>query len=151
MSKNTLYVDDIMKIIPHRYPMIMVDRIEDWVAGERGVGIKNVTINEGFFQGHFPGHPVMPGVLILEAIAQTASVIGYLDMENREKKVVYFLSISNAKFRKIVKPGDQLRMLVKKISGKSRMFKFEGKAYVGDELVTEAEMSAMITDKKEND
>lgn len=133
-------VNDIMKIIPHRYPFLLVDRIlEVDTEACRVVGVKNLTFNEQFFQGHFPDQPVMPGVLQLEAMAQVAGVM--LNMrEGNDGKVAFFMSINNAKFRRVVVPGDQLRMEIEPIRIRSRMATVQGKAYVGDELASQAEL-----------
>lgn len=138
-----LTVTDIMKILPHRYPFLLVDRIVELEQGKRCVGIKNVTVNEPFFPGHFPGHPVMPGVLIVEAMAQVAGIMAYLasDEETR-KKVSYFVAIDNAKFRRPVQPGDQLRIEVITTMSRRGIWGVEAKAYVADTLVTEADLKA---------
>lgn len=148
MSEDTtIDIHRIMELIPHRYPLLLVDRLEDMQLGESAVGIKNVTFNEPHFQGHFPGAPVMPGVLIVEAMAQTAAalVISTLGAE-AEGKLVYFMTIDNARFRRQVVPGDQLRMHVQKTRSRARVWKFDGKAYVGDALAAEASFGAMIAD-----
>lgn len=146
--QKILDVTEIMKILPHRYPFLLVDRIVELEEGKRIVGIKNVTINEPFFQGHFPGHPVMPGVLIIEAMAQTAGIMAYLasDDETR-KKVSYFASIDNAKFRRPVKPGDQLRIEIETKFCKRGIWGVAAKAYVDGVVVTEAELKATFADK----
>ncbi len=146
-----LTVEQIQKLIPHRYPMLLVDRVEDMVLGESAVGIKSVTMNEWFFQGHFPDKPVMPGVLIVEALAQTAGILVMKSMgvEEDNDKLVFFMSIDKAKFRKPVIPGDQLRMKVKKLKSRGMIWTFEGQAYVGDNLVSEAVYTAMIADNKD--
>ncbi len=137
----------IMELIPHRYPMLLLDRVVDMVAGVAAVGIKNVTINEPFFEGHFPGHPVMPGVLIVEAMAQTAAVLAaHSAGAEAEGKLVYFMSIERARFRKPVTPGDTLRIHVKKVQGRRNVWKFSAEARVGDAIVTEASFAAMIVD-----
>ena len=147
-SLETLDVLQIMQRIPHRYPMLLVDRMVDIIKGESAVGIKNVTINESFFQGHFPGQPVMPGVLIIEAMAQTAGVVVMHAMDGlADGKLVYFMSIDNARFRKPVTPGDQLRLVVKKERARGMVWRFEGKAMVGDQLHAEATFTAMIVDQ----
>jgi 3-hydroxyacyl-[acyl-carrier-protein] dehydratase len=150
MSK-TLMVEDIQKLIPHRYPMLLVDRVEDVVEGESAVGIKSVTINEWFFQGHFPEKPVMPGVLIVEALAQTAGILVMksLGFEGAKDKLVFFMSIDKAKFRKPVVPGDFLHLKVQKIKSRGMIWTFEGHAYVGDTLAAEAVYTAMIADNKD--
>lgn len=140
--------DEIQATIPHRYPFLLVDRIETIELGKRIVGIKNVTINEPFFQGHFPGHPIMPGVLILEAMAQVGGVLAFKTVgETAEKKVVYFIGIDKAKFRKPVLPGDQLRMEIEVVQVRPPYWKMQGSAFVGDKLVCEGELKAMITDR----
>ncbi len=141
-------VNEIMKILPHRYPFLMVDRIVEVDPGVRCVGIKNVTINEPFFQGHFPGHPVMPGVLIVEAMAQVAGIMAYLASdEATRKKVTYFMSIDNAKFRRPVFPGDQLRIEITTTFNRRGIWGVDGKAFVGDSLVTEAALKATFAEK----
>ncbi|HHN64276.1 MAG TPA: 3-hydroxyacyl-ACP dehydratase FabZ [Nitrospirae bacterium] len=139
-------IKEIMEALPHRFPFLLVDRIVDIEEGKRIVGIKNVTINEAFFQGHFPGNPIMPGVLIIEAMAQVSGVLAY--KSGMSGKATYFLSIEKAKFRKPVFPGDQLRMEINVLRGRQTIWRFEGKAYVEDKLVAEAEFTAMITDKE---
>lgn len=146
-----LTVEQIQRLLPHRYPMLLVDRMQDIVPGESAVGIKNVTMNEWFFQGHFPDRPVMPGVLIVEALAQTAGVLVMKSMDVKEDndKLVFFMSIDKAKFRKPVVPGDQLHMKVTKLKSRGMIWTFEGQAYVGDTLVSEAVYTAMIADNKD--
>ncbi|MDD5285576.1 MAG: 3-hydroxyacyl-ACP dehydratase FabZ [Desulfuromonadaceae bacterium] len=142
-----LDVNDIMKILPHRYPFLMVDRIVELEHGKRCVGIKNVTINEPFFQGHFPGHPVMPGVLIVEAMAQVAGIMASLASdESTRKKVTYFISIDSARFRKPVLPGDQLRIEIETTLNRRGIWGVDGKVYVGDTLVTDAALKATFAD-----
>ncbi len=141
-------IDKIMAALPHRYPFLMIDRIVEMVANESATGIKCVTVNEPHFQGHFPGKPIMPGVLMIEAMAQTAAVLvlesGKLDPEG---KLVYFMSISEARFRRPVVPGDILRIEVKKIRNRGNVWKFEGKAKVDQRIVAEATYSAMLVEK----
>ena len=134
-------VEDILEILPHRYPFMLVDRIIEHLPEEnRIVGLKNLTFNETFFQGHFPGNPVMPGVLQLEAMAQVAGVM--LNLRAGTKgKIAYVMSINNAKFRRMVKPGDQLRIEIEGVRLRSRMAVVKGCAYVGEELASEAELS----------
>jgi 3-hydroxyacyl-[acyl-carrier-protein] dehydratase len=142
-----LDVNEIMKILPHRYPFLMVDRIIELEHGKRCVGIKNVSINEPFFQGHFPGHPVMPGVLIVEAMAQVAGIMAYLASDDKtKKKVSYFMSIDSAKFRKPVFPGDQLRIEIETTLNRRGIWGVNGKAYVAETLVTEAALKATFAD-----
>jgi 3-hydroxyacyl-[acyl-carrier-protein] dehydratase len=141
-------IQRIMKMIPHRHPFLLVDRVEDVVRGESAVGVKNVSINEPFFQGHFPSRPVMPGVLIVEAMAQTAAVLVVDSLgEDAEGKLVYFMTIDNARFRRPVEPGDQLRLTCTKVRQRSNVWKFSGVAKVGDTVVADATYSAMIMDE----
>lgn len=143
-----LDIVQIMEILPHRYPFLLVDKVLEMDNGKRIVAIKNVTMNEPFFQGHFPGHPVMPGVLIIEAMAQVAAIMAYLtSVSNAEKKIIYFMAIDNARFRKPVKPGDTLRFELETIFYKRGIWSVAGKAYVGDTLVTEADLKATLADK----
>lgn len=144
-NNNALEVTDIMKLLPHRYPFLLVDRMTDLVAGESATGIKNVTLNEPYFQGHFPDKPVMPGVLIVEAMAQTAGALVMYSLEKGSKnRLVYFMTIENARFRKPVIPGDQLMLYVKKERSRGNVFKFSGEAKVNGVVVAEATYSAMI-------
>ena len=145
---KSLNIQDIMKMIPHRYPILLVDRVIDMVPGESATGIKNVTMNEPHFNGHFPGHPVMPGVLIVEAMAQTAALVCVSNLgAEAEGKIVYFMTIDNARFRKPVTPGDVLHIHVEKIQSRANVWKFKGVAKNGDAVCAEAVFSAMITDK----
>ncbi|TCS64164.1 3-hydroxyacyl-ACP dehydratase FabZ [Varunaivibrio sulfuroxidans] len=137
----------IMEMIPHRYPFLMIDRVVDITPDVGATGVKNVTINEPFFQGHFPGHPVMPGVLMIEAMAQTAAVVVVRTMgKGAEGKLVYFMSVDQARFRKPVTPGDTVRFVVEKKRQRANVWKFQGNAFVGDVLVAEAVFAAMIVD-----
>ncbi|KAB2917050.1 MAG: 3-hydroxyacyl-ACP dehydratase FabZ [Hyphomicrobiaceae bacterium] len=149
-AKKDLATADIMRVLqllPHRYPFLLVDRIFDMVRDESAVGVKNVTINEPFFQGHFPNFPVMPGVLIIEGLAQTAGALCVNNLgETYKPQLVYFMGIDGAKFRKPVLPGDQLHYHVKKIRSRGRAWRFYGEAKVNGQLVAEAEISAMILD-----
>lgn len=151
MSENEANSVDIMRImemIPHRYPFLLVDRVEDIVNGESATGIKNVTINEPFFPGHFPSQPVMPGVLIVEAMAQTAAVlVVHTEGQDIEGRIVYFMSIDGCRFRKPVGPGDQLKIKVQKERQRGNIWKFEGKAYCDDNLMAEATITAMIVNE----
>lgn len=145
---DPLSVEDIMACLPHRYPMLLVDRLEDIILGESATGIKAVTFNEWFFQGHFPEKPVMPGVLVIEAMAQTAGVLVMKSLQSPAgQHLVYFMSIEEARFRKPVSPGATLRMKVQKQHARRAVWRFEGKAYVGEDLVAEAIYTAMITPK----
>ena len=143
-----LDITAIMKIMPHRYPFLLIDRILS-LEENRVVGIKNVTINEPFFVGHFPGHPIMPAVLIIEAMAQCGGVLlmNSPAVDNPKEKLVYFIGIDRAKFRKPVRPGDQLRFELTLLRLKSRICKMEGKAYVDGDLVAEAELLSSIVDR----
>lgn len=138
-------IQEIQKILPHAYPFLLVDRIVEIETGKRIVGIKNVTYNEPFFPGHFPGRPIMPGVLIIEAMAQTAGVLALRSLpEEDRKKPVYFLGIDNVRFRKVVIPGDQLRLELEITKHRQAIWGFKGKALVDGKLVTEAELLAML-------
>lgn len=147
-GRKTVYgIEDIMRVLPHRYPFLLVDRILEIEPNKRVVGVKNVTINEPFFQGHFPGHPIMPGVLIVEAMAQVGGMLLLGPMEEPESKVVYFMSLDNVRFRKPVKPGDQIIFEVEIIQIRGRIAKTRGVARVDGEVVAEAEMAAMVRDR----
>ena len=141
-------INRIKELIPHRYPFLLIDGIQTLIPNESAIGIKNVSVNEPFFVGHFPDRPVMPGVLIIEAMAQTAGclVVASLGKES-EGKLVYFMTIENARFRKPVVPGDRLIINVEKMRSRGSVFKFSGKAFVGEVLAAEASFSAMIVDK----
>ncbi len=144
---TTLDIMRIMQMIPHRFPFLMIDRVVDVVADGSCVGIKNVSINEAFFQGHFPREPVLPGVLIIEAMAQTAAVlVVYTLGPDSEGKLVYFMSVDDARFRRPVFPGDQLRIHVAKERNRGNVWKFRGEARVEGVLVAEATFAAMIRD-----
>lgn len=142
-----LDITQIQSILPHRYPFLLVDRIIEYDPGKRVVGIKNVTINEPFFNGHFPGAPVMPGVLIVEAMAQTAGVMMLADLPDRESKLVFFTGIDDAKFRRPVVPGDQLRMELTVLRLRPRYIKLRGEAYVDGKMVAEAGISSSLVDR----
>lgn len=145
---NTIDINTIMKMIPHRYPILLVDRVLELVAGESALALKNVTMNEPHFNGHFPGHPVMPGVLIVEAMAQTAALVVVESVgDEAAGKVVYFMTIDNARFRRPVTPGDALHIKVEKVQSRANVWKFKGVATVDDKVCAEAVFSAMITDK----
>jgi 3-hydroxyacyl-[acyl-carrier-protein] dehydratase len=137
----------IKELIPHRYPFLMIDRVRALEFDKRAIGIKNVSVNEPHFDGHFPNRPVMPGVLIIEAMAQTAAVLVVATLgKDAEGKLVYFMTIDSARFRKPVVPGDQLEVIVEKLRNRGPVWKFSGKAYVEGSLVAEAVFSAMIVD-----
>jgi 3-hydroxyacyl-[acyl-carrier-protein] dehydratase len=150
MTDNQNFIADIkqiMTMIPHRYPILLIDRILDLVPGHSAIGLKNVTMNEPHFMGHFPGAPVMPGVLIVEAMAQTAAIVVVKSLgEDAKDKLVYFMTIDNAKFRRPVTPGDCLHIHVEKIHSRGRVWKFKGKAIADGHLCAEATFSAMIAD-----
>jgi len=144
-------INEIMSHLPHRYPFLLVDRIISFKGGEEITGIKNVTINEPFFQGHFPGNPIMPGVLTIEAMAQVGGIMALKSLEPSEdykKKGLYFMSIEKAKFRKPVVPGDQVTFKVSIIKRRGEVWKMAGTALVDDNVVSEAEFTAMMTDKE---
>lgn len=144
---ETIEIDRIRQMIPHRFPMLMIDRVVDVVVNERATGIKNVSINEPYFQGHFPADPVMPGVLIIEAMAQTAAVLVVATLgAEKEGRLVYFMSIDSARFRKPVVPGDTVTINVVKQRNRGNVWKFRGEAMVEGVLVAEATYAAMIRD-----
>ena len=144
-------VVEIQKILPHRYPFLLVDRVTEVEAHKTLIGYKNVSISENVFQGHFPGHPIYPGVMILEGLAQAGGILAFKSMDMTEeeaaKKVVYFMSIDKAKFRAPVTPGDRLEYRISVIKQRGNIWVLDGKAYVDDKLVSEAELKAMIVDK----
>lgn len=145
--ETILDITQIQAILPHRYPFLLVDRIIEYDPGKRVVGIKNVTLNEPFFAGHFPGAPVMPGVLIVEAMAQTAGVMMLANLPDRESKLVFFTGINAAKFRRPVVPGDQLRLELTVLRLRPRYIKLRGEAYVDGEMAAEAEISSALVDR----
>jgi UDP-3-O-[3-hydroxymyristoyl] N-acetylglucosamine deacetylase/3-hydroxyacyl-[acyl-carrier-protein] dehydratase len=146
-SGGAFDIGKILEIMPHRYPMLLVDRIIEVVGNERVVGIKNVTINEPFFQGHFPGHPIMPGVLIIESMAQVGGILLMGTVHNPDEKVVYFMSIDDVKFRRPVVPGDQLRFELDMLQHRGRTCRMKGTAWVEGNLVAEAEFMARVVDR----
>jgi beta-hydroxyacyl-ACP dehydratase FabZ len=146
-EKSMMGITEIMDFLPHRYPFLLVDRIVEMEAQKRIVGIKNVSINEPFFQGHFPDHPIMPGVLIIEAMAQTAGVLSLKMVDDPASKVIYFMSIDKAKFRHPVYPGDQLRLELEVIKIRVPIMKFSGNAFVEEKKVAEAHLTATIVDR----
>lgn len=144
-GKTILEVDELMQLLPHRYPLLLVDRLVDIKPGESAVGIKNVTYGEEFFQGHFPQKPVMPGVLIIEAMAQAAAAFTcYTEEIDTEGKIVLFTSVDKARFRRPVVPGDQLRILVRTVQRRAPVWRFEGEATVDGKRVADAQYAAML-------
>ncbi|NWG92444.1 MAG: 3-hydroxyacyl-ACP dehydratase FabZ [Parvularculaceae bacterium] len=144
-GKSVLDIDDLMKILPHRYPMLMIDRLIDIKPGESAIGVKNVSYNEEFFQGHFPQKPIMPGVLIIEAMAQAAAAYtSYTENLDAEGKIVLFMGVDKARFRKPVVPGDQLLIKVSTVQRRPPVWRFEGEASVGGKAVAEATFAAML-------
>jgi 3-hydroxyacyl-[acyl-carrier-protein] dehydratase len=139
-------INEILNVLPHRYPFLLVDRVTEMQPGEYIKGIKNVTINEPFFPGHFPGQPIMPGVLIIEAMAQIAGILAY--RSGIEGKSMYFMSIEHAKFRTPVIPGDQINLEIRAVKQRGPVWKFQGSATVDEKVVAEAEITAMITDRE---
>ena len=141
-------INRIKELIPHRYPFLLIDGIQTLTPNESAIGIKSVSVNEPFFEGHFPDRPVMPGVLIIESMAQTAGCLVVISLgKESEGKLVYFMTIENARFRKPVVPGDRMLINVHKLRSRGSVFKFSGKAFVGEVLAAEATFSAMIVDK----
>jgi 3-hydroxyacyl-[acyl-carrier-protein] dehydratase len=141
-------VVEIQKVLPHRYPFLLVDAVLEMEAQRRIVAIKNVTFNEPFFQGHFPGQPVMPGVLIVEALAQAGGFLLFQDVPDRASKLLYFVAIDNCRFRRPVVPGDQLRLEVNVLSRRTDFCKLDGRGLVGDELAAEATLMCKMVDRK---
>jgi 3-hydroxyacyl-[acyl-carrier-protein] dehydratase len=141
-----LDVNDIQKILPHRYPFLLIDGIEEMERWKRIVGIKNVTINESYFQGHFPGKPIMPGVLIIESMAQTGGLLLLQEVPDRENKILYFVAIDNARFRRPVVPGDQLRLEMKVLAWRNGFCKLQGRATVQGEVAAEATLMCKMVD-----
>jgi 3-hydroxyacyl-[acyl-carrier-protein] dehydratase len=140
----TFDIQEIMGLLPHRYPFLLLDRIIEFEPAKRLVAIKNVTINEPFFQGHFPGYPIMPGVLVIEAMAQAGAIIMMAEIPDREKKLVVFTGIDNAKFRRSITPGDQLRIEIEVLSFRTRAGRMEGKAFVDGKLACQATLTCMV-------
>ena len=142
-----LDIGQILEYLPHRYPMLLVDRIVEFESGKRIVGVKNVTINEPFFQGHYPGHPIMPGVLIVEAMAQVGGLLLIDAVEDPEDKVVYFMSLDNVKWRRPVRPGDRLVFDLKLVQLRRSVCKMRGEGFVDGQLVAEAELMARVMER----
>ena len=146
-DERIIDINEIMEMIPHRYPFLLIDKVKDIQSGESAIGIKNVTVDEPYFEGHFPGHPIMPGVLIIEAMAQTSAVLVVEAMGKKENRLVYFMTVDQARFRKPVLPGDRLELTVRKERSRGNVWKFKGEAHVDGNLKAEAVFSAMIIDK----
>ena len=151
MADSFINIDnvEVQSILPHRYPFLLVDRVIELSVNERAVGLKNVTCNEPFFQGHFPGRPIMPGVLLLEALAQLGGILAIRSSEAQGTPVVFLTGIDKAKFRKPVTPGDQLRLEVEIVKRRPPFWRMMGKAFIGSDLVCEAESTAMVTQENE--
>ena len=147
MVDSTMELTDILKLLPHRYPILLVDRVLELAPGKRVVALKNVTANESFFQGHFPGYPVMPGVLIVEAMAQAGCVMMLSGVDDPETKVPFFAGIDRCKFRRPVVPGDQLRLELDVLRQRGGSCKLVGKAMIGEELAAEAEIMAVLGER----
>jgi 3-hydroxyacyl-[acyl-carrier-protein] dehydratase len=146
-TKTTLDINDILRILPHRFPFLLIDRVIDLTRKQRIVAIKNVTINEPFFAGHFPNMPIMPGVLIVEAIAQAGGALLLTEVEDRDEKLMVFTGIERARFRRPVLPGDQLRIEVEVKAWRTTAVRMEGNAYVGDKRVAEATVTCQLVDR----
>ena len=144
----TFDIQEIMGFLPHRYPLLLIDRIIEFDPGKRVVALKNVTMNEQFFQGHFPDYPIMPGVLVVEAMAQAGCILLLHEVADREKKLVLFSGIENAKFRRPITPGDQLRLEIDVLSFRSRGGRMEGKAYVDGKLACEATLTCAVVPRQ---
>jgi 3-hydroxyacyl-[acyl-carrier-protein] dehydratase len=149
-DKGTLDIGQIMEFLPHRYPFLLIDRVVEFERSKRIVAIKNVTINEPFFQGHFPGYPIMPGVLVVEAMAQAGCILLLNEVADRERKLVLFSGIDGAKFRRPITPGDQLRLEIDVLSFRSRGGRMEGKAYVDGKLACEATLTCAVVPRQKS-
>ena len=145
----TFTIQEIMDFLPHRYPFLLIDRIVEFERAKRVVAIKNVTMNEPFFQGHFPGAPIMPGVLVIEAMAQAGAVLLLSEIEDRHSKLAVFTGIDGAKFRRSITPGDQIRIEVTVLSFRPRVVKMEGKAYIDGKVAAEATLTCMIVPRRQ--
>jgi 3-hydroxyacyl-[acyl-carrier-protein] dehydratase len=148
VESKTMDIGQIMEYLPHRYPFLLIDRVVEFEPAKRIVAIKNVTINEPFFNGHFPGYPIMPGVLVVEAMAQAGCILLLNEVADREKKLVLFSGIDAAKFRRPITPGDQLRLEINVISFRSRGGRMEGKAYVDGKLACEATLTCAVVPRQ---
>ena len=148
-GKTTLDINEIQRILPHRYPFLLIDRVIDMKRKQRIVALKNVTVNEPFFAGHFPEFPIMPGVLIIEAIAQAGGALLLTEVEDRDNKLMVFTGIERAKFRRPVTPGDQLRIEVEVVAWRSTAVRMQGKAYVGDKVAAEAVVTCRLVPRGE--
>ena len=145
ITEHTANLEEIKRLIPHRYPFLLIDKVENIIIGKSALGVKNVTVNEPYFQGHFPSKPIMPGVLIIEAMAQTAAILVSKTIKIVDHDfLVYFMTINNAKFRKLVQPGDVLKLKVLVERNRGNTWKFSGNAFVEKNLVTEANFTAMM-------
>jgi len=148
-TDEIINISEIKRLIPHRYPFLLIDLVTSLQIGQSAVGIKNVSINDPFFQGHFPMEPIMPGVLIVEALAQTAAVLVAKTLNAIDNNMlVYFMSMNNTKFRKLVKPGDTLKLEVMVVQSRRNIWKFHGKAYVKEEIMAESDFTAMMVEPK---
>ncbi len=147
-APQTMDISQVMDYLPHRYPFLLIDRVVGFERAQRITAIKNVTINEEFFNGHFPGHPIMPGVLVVEAMAQAGCILLLQEIADRNSKLVVFTGIENAKFRRPVTPGDQLRIEVEVLSFRPRQGRMEGKAYIGDKLACEATLTCAVVPRR---
>jgi 3-hydroxyacyl-[acyl-carrier-protein] dehydratase len=145
----TFTIQEIMDVLPHRYPFLLIDRVLEFEPQKRLVAIKNVTMNEPFFQGHFPGAPIMPGVLVIEAMAQAGAVLLLSEIEDRHSKLAVFTGIDGAKFRRSITPGDQIRIEVNVVSFRPRVGKMEGKAYIDGKVASEATLTCMIVPRRQ--
>ncbi len=147
-APQTMDISQVMEFLPHRYPFLLIDRVIGFERAQRITALKNVTINEEFFNGHFPGHPIMPGVLVVEAMAQAGCILLLQEIEDRNSKLVVFTGIEDAKFRRPVTPGDQLRIEVEVLSFRPRQGRMQGRAYIGDKLACEATLTCAVVPRR---